>query len=173
MSKILSWGECAVFTRKAGESETWKKWDTPVENSTTINPTEGEKTEAKVEGGENEAVRKAKNTYQLQWEERIGADYTYVVDDEDGTIEGEYEVLVAPLENKTAPGLYIAKSELSTTPSYSSADGVKQMYTAEALKNDKKAGTKPLGQVALGTVTLGEDGLPTSFVPLKGGTNVL
>ena len=181
MSKILNWGECAIFTRKYADPSkgtrgtTWSKWDTPAEGTTTLETTEGDKTEAKVEGGENEAVRKGKNTYALNYAIRMGANHVDTIDDTDGVIEGEYEVIVAPMEDKDAPAMYIPKSSASCTDSYNSAEGTQKAYTFDALKNDVKvnssaSGTadKPVGQVVWGSVNLdGTSGLPTSFTAYK------
>ena len=64
----LSWGKPTIEFGKCGANgaapTTWTKlaYD-PVESSTKLTPTKGEKKEAKVEGGENEAVKYARNTY--------------------------------------------------------------------------------------------------------------
>lgn len=173
MSKILNWGQCDIFVRKYnGETKgtAWTKFDTPAEGSTTLETTDGEKTEAKIEGGENEAVRRAKNTYALKFDERVGANWTAPIDDVDGVIDGEYEALLYPTENPTAPALYIAKSSASASDTYSSADGTKKTYTLDALKNSIEVGKtgakKPLGQIAWGTAVLTNDA-PTSFTAFK------
>lgn len=174
MSKILNWGECLVLARKYADNgskgSAWTAFDTPVESSTTLETTEGDKTEATVEGGDNEAVRRAKNKYALSLEERMGAGYTYKLDDEDGVIDGEYEVLVVPKEYATAPSMYIPKASASVSDSYNSADGTKLKYTFDALKNDLTSENKKLGQVIWGTVTIsGND--PTSFTAFKDTKN--
>lgn len=173
MSKILNWGECFVFVRKYTKEnkrgDKWTVFDTPVENSTSLETTEGNKTEATVEGGSNEAVRRAKNKYALSFEERMGANYEYKITDDDGVIDGEFEVLVAPKEYVTAPSMYIPRSTAAVSDSYSSADGTKLKYTFDALKNDLKAGSVNAGQVVWGTVTLSE-GVPETFEAFKDKT---
>ena len=66
---MLSWGKCKIWIGKLGDSDTppssWTEVPTPVENSTVLTGTKGDKTEAKVEGGEVEAVKYGKNTYTL------------------------------------------------------------------------------------------------------------
>lgn len=169
MSKILNWGECAVFARKYNgdtKGSEWIAFDTPVESSTTLETTEGEKTEATVEGGDNEAVRRAKNKYALSLEERMGAGYKYKLDDEDGVIDGEFEVLVVPKEYATAPSMYIAKASAAVSDSYNSGDGTKLKYTFDALKNNLTADSKKLGQVIWGTATLTSN-KPSKFVAFK------
>lgn len=137
---ILSWGKCRIFLGKRGTSDeepsSWIEVPTPVENSTTLTPTKGTKTEAKIEGGDNEAVRYAKNTYALVFQIRGAKDREKPVEDDDGVIEGEYSVKVMP-EDPTAPGITIKKSTLSMSPSFSTADGIIWEYTADALKPDE------------------------------------
>lgn len=175
MSKILSWGQCDIFVRKyngTSKGSTWLKFPTPADGSTSLDTTEGDKTEAKVEGGENEAVRHAKSTYALKWDERIGAGHTDVINDNDGVIDGEYEVLLFPTENPTAPSLYIPIADGHASDTYTSADGAKKTYTFDAVKNSVQVGASgskiPLGQIAWGTATLdGTTGLPTTFTAFK------
>ena len=61
----LSWGKCTIKIGKlqsSGEApSSWIDIPTPVENSTKLTPTKGAKKEAKIEGGENEAVKYAAN----------------------------------------------------------------------------------------------------------------
>ena len=67
----LSWGKPTIEFGKCGANgaapTTWTElaYD-PVESSTKLTPTKGEKKEAKVEGGENEAVKYARNTYAFE-----------------------------------------------------------------------------------------------------------
>lgn len=68
----LSWGKCTIKIGKlqsSGEApSSWIDIPTPVENSTKLTPTKGAKKEAKIEGGENEAVKYAANTYTFEFE---------------------------------------------------------------------------------------------------------
>lgn len=133
---ILSWGKPKIWIGKRGEMDaepsSWIEVPTPVENSTVLTPTKGEKKEAKIEGGENEAVKYAKNTYALTFQIRAAKDREKPVEDVDGTIEGEYALKLQP-EDPTAPGLDIAKGVLSMMPSYSSEDGIMWEYTLDVL----------------------------------------
>ena len=57
----LSWGKPTIKIGKLGDGSkapsSWIDIPTPVENSTKLTPTKGTKREAKIEGGENEAVK--------------------------------------------------------------------------------------------------------------------
>ena len=63
----LSWGKPKIeFGKLGADGAAPTKWDKleydPVENSTKLTTSKGEKKEAKVEGGENEAVKYSRNT---------------------------------------------------------------------------------------------------------------
>lgn len=173
MSKILSWGAVDIYARKYNGSSvgsTWVKFDAAVEGSVSLETTEGDKTEAKVEGGELEAVRRSRSTYALSLQERIGAGFTYAIDDTDGIIDGEWEVVLKPTENATAPAMYIPKATASASDSYSSADGTIHTTKFDALKNTVKVGPSgsqfDAGQVIWGECTITTDA-PTAFYAYK------
>lgn len=133
---MLSWGKCTIWIGKLGASNaapsSWTKVPTPVENSTILTATKGEKTEAKIEGGEVEAVRYGKNTYSLAFNIRAAKGRTKPVEDTNGTIEGNYAIKLQP-EDKTVEGLNIKKATLSMLPSFSTADGTIWQYTADVI----------------------------------------
>lgn len=133
-TKTLSWGECCIYVRKlAQEAAKWIKFPTPVEDSTQLEPTKGDKKEAKIEGGDNEAVRYGKNTYALNCNVRIAPEQPKPVVDHDGIISGEYEVIVVP-EDPAAIAIKIDRSVMSAGPSFNASDGIIQEYTWDALK---------------------------------------
>lgn len=156
---VLSWGKPKLFIQKIGEeSASWKELPTPVEDSTQLSTTKGDKVEAKVEGGENEDVRYGKNTYALAFNIRAAKNRKKPVPDSDGIIDGEYKVALQP-EDPDTPGLMIEKAKLSIEDTWSSADGGLWAYTADALKPENGKQVK-WGKVAVsntGTVTFTED----------------
>lgn len=133
---MLSWGKCTIWIGKLGEEDAapseWTKVPTPVENSTVLTATKGDKTEAKVEGGEVEAVKYGKNTYSLAFNIRAAKGRKKPVEDKNGTIDGNYAVKLQP-EDPTVEGLDIKKATLSMLPSFSTADGTIWQYTADVL----------------------------------------
>lgn len=133
---MLSWGKCTIWIGKLGVSDaapsSWTKVPTPVENSTILTPTKGEKTEAKIEGGEVEAVRYGKNTYSLAFNIRAAKGRAKPVEDKNGVIEGNYAIKLQP-EDPTVEGLDIKKATLSMLPSFSTADGTIWEYTADVI----------------------------------------
>jgi hypothetical protein len=149
---VLSWGKPKLVIRKItsdgfGEFITL---NTPVEGTTQLSTTKGDKTEAKIEGGENEAVRYARNTYALAATIRGAKDRNKPVEDKDGVIDGEYQVFLQP-EDASAPGMVMQRATLSLEETYTAADGLQWAYTADALKPESGE-----DQVQWGTVSFTE-----------------
>lgn len=134
----LSWGKPSIEFGKCGANgaapTTWTKlaYD-PVENSTKLTPTKGEKKEAKVEGGENEAVKYAKNTFVFEFEVRAAKGRTKPIEDSDGVVDGEYAVRLTP-EDPTVEGILIDKATVSVEETFDTAEGKKWKYTFDVLK---------------------------------------
>ena len=63
---VLGWGKPRILVKDLDATgAAWEELPTPVENSTQLATTKGDKQEAKIEGGENEDVKYGKNTYAL------------------------------------------------------------------------------------------------------------
>ena len=156
---IPGWGKCRLLYRLAGSANSvaWTEMPTPVDGTTQVNTTQGEKQEAKVEGGENEAVKYKRNTYQLVFNVRGDKDRTPIANT-DGVVSGEYEWLVIP-EDLDAVGAYIQKSSVNVQSSFNSTDGNVNVYTADAVKietSEKKTNLN-LNQIHWGVVSLTGD----------------
>lgn len=143
----LSWGKPTIEFGKCGANgaapTTWTKlaFD-PVENSTKLTPTKGEKKEAKVEGGENEAVKYAKNTYVFEFEVRAAKGRTKPIMDADGVVEGEYAIRLTP-EDAMVEGILIDKATVSVEETFDTAEGKKWKYTFDVLKPAEGNQVKP------------------------------
>lgn len=133
----LAWGKCTIKIGKVqdngNEPSSWVDIPTPVENSTKLTPTKGKKMEAKIEGGENEAVKYSANTYMFEFEIRAGKGRKKPIEDVDGIIVGEYAIKLQP-EDKTVEGIQIDRSTLSLEETYDTENGTKWKYTADVLK---------------------------------------
>lgn len=143
----LSWGKPTIEFGKCGvDGSAPAKWTKlaydPVENSTKLTPTKGEKKEAKVEGGENEAVKYAKNTYVFEFEVRAAKGRTKPIEDADGVVEGEYAVRLTP-EDSTVEGILIDKATVSVEETFDTAEGKKWKYTFDVLKPASGNQVKP------------------------------
>ena len=133
---ILAWGKCgAVIHRTDIPDQPFIELPTPVDGTTKLASTQGAKKEAKIEGGENEAVRYAKNTNKLDLSLRGAKGRRRPLKDSDGTIEGEYEVFIQP-ENKTATGVYLPKVNLNAQTSFDTEDGLVWPYSADTVTPD-------------------------------------
>nr|DAO60044.1 MAG TPA: hypothetical protein [Bacteriophage sp.] len=133
----LSWGKPTIKIGKLGDGgkapSSWIDIPTPVENSTKLTPTKGTKREAKIEGGENEAVKYTANTYTFEFELRAGKGRAKPVDDVDGIISGEYAVRLQP-EDPTVEGIVIDRSTMSMEETFDTENGKKWKYTFDVLK---------------------------------------
>jgi hypothetical protein len=163
----LNWGKPRIIVRKCSDLATnpnpFLEFPTPVQSSTTLDTTKGDKVEAKVEGGENEDVRYNRNTYAFTTRIRTLKNRIKPIFDDDGLIADEYEVYVQP-EDPTAPGMFISRATASVADQFNADDGGAWEYVFDALKN-KEAGK---GQIQWGVVTISGSGseLTASFTPV-------
>lgn len=158
---ILSWGKPRIFIKDLDVADAkWQEVPTPVEDSTQLSTTKGDKKEAKVEGGENEDVKYNKNTYALVFNIRQAKNRKKPISDSDGIIMHNYAVALQP-EDPTIEGFVIDKSAVSIEDTWTSADGGVWIYTFDALKADKG------DQVKWGTVAVTGSGesLVVDFTP--------
>lgn len=131
----IAWGKPKIWVAPlvSGTPGEWEELPTPAEGTTTLTPTKGDKKEAKIEGGENEAVKYNRNTYLLEFSIRLGKGREKPFDDVDGVISGEYAIMVQP-EDPTVEGIKIDKCVMSLEDSYSVEEGIMLKYAADVLK---------------------------------------
>lgn len=143
----LSWGKPSIEFGKCGLNSAapavWNKLPCdPVLNSTKLTPTKGEKKEAKVEGGENEDVRYAKNTFTFEFEVRAALGRTKPIPDSDGVVDGEWGVRLTP-EDPACEGILIERSRVSMEETFDTEEGKKWKYTFDVLKPNTGDQVKP------------------------------
>lgn len=143
----LSWGKPTIEFGKCGANGAapteWTKLEYPlVENSTKLTPTKGEKKEAKVEGGEVEAIRYGRSTFVFEFEIRAAKGRVKPIMDEDGVVTGEYAFRLTP-EDAACEGLLIERSVVSVEDTFDTAEGKKWKYTVDVLKPASGAQVKP------------------------------
>ena len=144
---IISWGIPKITVKKLAADGTVATGDdaktvvfaTPAEGTTTLSSEKGEKMEAKIEGGENEAVKYKRGKYTLEFQIRIGQgrlpNAANMIDGEDGVVKGEWEVTLEPEDwAEGAPGFKMPKGVCSYTDNYTAADGIIRTYTFDSLK---------------------------------------
>lgn len=168
MAATLSWGEPTLYVKPHTTGGDWSPIPyTPVSGSTDLSTTEGDKTEAKIEGGENEAVRYAKNTYSLAFQLRLAEGRTKPISTADGLTSTLYSLILVP-ENPAAPSLYIENANVHSADDYDAENGAMITYTFDALKATTG------DQIKWGTCTVDETThKPTSFIELGGSDNIL
>lgn len=147
----IGWGKPRIFIKDLDSEPagTWKEVPTPVENSTQLTPTKGDKQEAKLEGGANEDVRYAKNTYALAYQIRIAKGKTMPFEHDDGIVAHQYAVAVQP-EDPLVPGIMIDKSTVSAEDNFTTEEGGSITYTHDALQPETG------GQVKWGVIKVTE-----------------
>lgn len=131
---VISWGKPRLFAKDLDTpSSTWVELPTPVEDSTQLTPTKGDKQEAKLEGGANEDVRYGKNTYALTFNIRKAKGRKAPFSHEDGIVAHNYALALQP-EDPATPGLAIEKATVSVEDSWSSSEGGIWAITFDALQ---------------------------------------
>lgn len=130
---VIGWGKPRIFVKRIDQEGTWKEVPIPMEDSTTLETTKGDKTEAKLEGGSNEDVKYGANTYALSYTIRVAKGKTQPFEQNDGYVEGEYALALQP-EDPMVPGIMIDKSVVSAEDGFSTTDGGTIVYTHDALK---------------------------------------
>jgi hypothetical protein len=147
----LAWGKCKIEAKNLTQKDsTWKEFPTPVESSTQLEASQGDKKEAKIEGGTNEAVKYNANTYTLtfnirQASDRTGANDNFITD-LDGVVSDEYAVRITP-ENSNAIHALIRRAAVNVQQSFNADDGFIKTYTFDVLRPSDST----LAQVTTGT----------------------
>lgn len=135
----ISWGKPKIFIGAAGSKIGASTFDfyllsTPVEDSTNLTGTQGDKTEATIEGGEAEATKYKAATFELTMNVRMALDgntYRFLPNpfySSAGLAEhNEYTsanvaVVLVPKEEK-APGFFCPDCSVSIMETYTAADG--------------------------------------------------
>lgn len=133
---VIGWGKPRIFIKDLDASAPkWEELPTPVEDSTQLETTKGDKQEAKIEGGENEDVKYGKNTYALTLNIRSAKGRKRPISDNDGVVAHNYAIALQP-EDKDVQGFCMEKTTVSVEDSFSTADGGVWAYTFDALKPD-------------------------------------
>ena len=126
-----------------------------VENSAKLTPTKGTKKEAKVEGGDNEAVKYNKNTYVFEYEVRVMEGRVPCIGDNDGLVDGEYALQLIP-ENPAVSGFMIDRAVVSVEDTWDAENGAKKKYTFDVLVPEQGNQVKWGVQVDKNPIAAGE-----------------
>lgn len=132
---IIGWGKPKIEISKLDANGAVTAWDeirVPVEDSTQLVTTKGDKLEAPIEGGGFEDVKYKKNTYALEFELYASKGTIKPIDDEDGVVNDQYAVRVTP-EDPTVEGLIIDRATVSVEDTWAANIGGKWKYTFDVL----------------------------------------
>lgn len=148
MAKAISWGKPDIFIAASGtalgSNYAWELLSTPVEDSTNLTGTQGDKTEATIEGGAAEATKFGDATFELAMNVRmalennnkhrllptemygkkqvtIDSTATNVVDLDKYSTSSVAVVLIP--SDPEAPGFYCPNASVSIMETYTAADG--------------------------------------------------
>lgn len=133
---LVNWGKCKIYAKDLeAEQPKWLELPTPVEDSTEITTSKGDKKEAKIEGGENEDVKYSRNTYALNFDIRMLKGRKQPIASADGIVQHKYAFMIEP-EDPTAIGCSIEKATVSCEETFKTADGSIWKYVADVLKPD-------------------------------------
>lgn len=144
---IVNWGKPKIWVKDLDDDKSqWVEVPTPVEDSTELTTTEGDKLEAKIEGGENEDVRVKRSTYEFAFNIRKTKGRTAPIESVDGVVEHNFALMLQP-EDPACVGFSIEKANVSVLDTYTAADGSAWQYKFSALKPDNGS------QIKWGVVT--------------------
>ena len=132
---VISWGKCTI-KYKGSTDQSYTALPTPVDGSTSLETTEGEKLEAKEEGGGVvDVIYKKPETalvFDLYMKKPSSGTFTVPLNPSDGVVSGEYAIQLIP-EDTACPGLQIDKARITTTTEFSSSEGLRVRYKCTAL----------------------------------------
>ncbi len=131
---LISWGKPRIFIKNADEDNS-KAYElaTPVEDSTELTPTKGDKMEAKIEGGENEDVKYKRSTYAVAYNIRKRKGRKAPFPAVDGLVDDHYGIMLMP-EDDTCEGFLIESSTVSIDDTFTAADGAIWAILHDAVK---------------------------------------
>lgn len=132
---LIGWGKPTIEISKLdaeGAPTTWEKIRTPVQDTTQLVTTKGEKLEAPIEGGGFEDVKYKRNTYALEFELYASKGTEKPIVDDDGVVNDQYAVRVTP-EDPTVEGVIIDRSTVSVEDTWAANIGGKWKYTFDVL----------------------------------------
>ncbi|WP_404812076.1 hypothetical protein ACIRNY_11105 [Capnocytophaga canimorsus] len=140
MANIISWGkpkveivECSENGYIPSSSPQWKALPTPVENSSKLDTQEGDKKEAKIEGGEVIASRQDASKFVFECELYETDDFQEPIEQANGVVTKYYAVRLTP-EQSGAKGFLMERTSVVVQKTWSAETGGKIKYIFTALK---------------------------------------
>lgn len=130
----LSWGKPILEVAKItnGVIGAYTALPIPVQDSTKLTPTAGDKQEAPIEGGDLEDIFYSKNKYAAEFEIRKSKGRVMPIGHNDGVIVDEYAFRLTP-EDPSVPGWQMPRGRFHVEPSWDAKNGEKWKYVFDAL----------------------------------------
>ena len=133
-TRKVGWGKPDIYVKDLdAATPAWAKAPTPVEGTTKLSPSKGEKMEAKIEGGDNEDVLYKANNYDLAYQIRKTSNKEMPIKHSDGVVDHRYAVVVIP-QNRQAPGPYVPESSVTVEDAFDTKEGGTDLFTHSAVK---------------------------------------
>lgn len=142
---VLGWGKPTVeFTKSTlgVPGDEWTSMPEIVENTATLETTEGELIEATQEGGAVVDSRRKASKYKFSVELFVKKGDSKPIADTDGVVKENYAVRVTP-EDPECEGFIFDNSNVSVVETWTAADGKRWKYTFDAIKPAEGALNKP------------------------------
>ncbi len=178
----LAWGKPRIFVKDLDDANAdWKELNTPVQDSTELQPTKGDKMEAPIEGGEMEEVKYKDSTFAVVYNIRKYKNREVPIPNKNGVASHHYAFILQP-EDPTNIGFYIEKTTVTVDDTFTPADGaiwaIQHDALAAASGNTVKWGTVAIanGTGDAKTITFTETQLPegqTTATTVTGDVEVL
>ena len=161
----LSWGKPRIFVKDLDAGvPAWKELNTPVQSSTELQPTKGDKLEAPIEGGENEDVKFKDSTYAIVYNIRKKKGRSVPIANKNGVASHHHAFCLMP-EDSTNLGFYVENSSVTVDDTFNADDGA-----IWAIQHDAIAAASG-NTVKWGTVEIAENKLKfTETQPAEGST---
>ena len=163
MATIL-WGKPKIVATAVGTGGSAKlKIPVPVLNSTTLNSARGDKHEAQIEGGGNEAIRYDRGTFTLEFEVRFAKERYMSFSDKsnDGLITGLYKLVVSDPADNTAPTMTMHEATGSYEDIIDPDGGARRHFYFESqIPVNQDGGSVPTEQITWGNLGSAE---PASY----------
>lgn len=133
MAKV-NWGIPKIYVKDNDLlGSKWYRLPTPVEDSTQLTSNQGDKMEAKVEGGENEDVKYKRSTYEFAYNLRMLKGRKAPFPIEDGVVDHHFGLMLQP-EDEDCEGFYIESSTVRVDQTYSASEGSRWEIHHDAIK---------------------------------------
>lgn len=145
----IGWGKPRLFVKNINKTGEIRELPNVVEDTFDVSTEQGDKLEAKIEGGTNEDVKYKKNTNTISFDIRVFKGRKKPFADVDGVVEDEFEFWMQPEDKSVPAGIYCKRCRVATELKGTAADGLTYTYSLEPLDN----GEVDACQVGMVTVT--------------------